>query len=135
MDVDMEEPDGDMSARQSLYKGVCFWPGVRRRELTWGARSRGRYIGLYSSEAAAAQAVAEHEGCTVSALLRPVAMIKLFAKWHKAWILEAALPCDLEAAVARASLHQDMFAAMPGLELWSIHGKYCPWKDALFNAW
>ena len=120
---------------ESLYRGVTYWPGERRRVATWGARAHGEFLGLHSSEQEAAQAVAQHKGCAVVSLLRPAVAIKFFAKWHRAWLLEGALPCDLAAAVARASLHQRMFTAMPGLELWSFQGKVAPWKDALYNAW
>lgn len=123
------------TAMESLYKGVTYWPGERRRVATWGARDNEEFLGLYSSEQEAAQAVAERKGCAVAALLRPAVAIKIFAKWHRAWLLEDALPCDLGAAVARASLHQRMFTAMPGLELWSLQGKTAPWKDALYNSW
>lgn len=50
-------------------------------------------------------------------------------------VLAGTWPGDLTAAVQAEADHQAMFTAEPALHLASIHGKYEPWKSALFRAW
>ena len=45
------------------------------------------------------------------------------------------LPGDVEHAIRAEADHQQMFKADPGYRALSLHGKYGPWKDALFQAW
>ena len=117
--------------KSSLYVGVGWSP----RHAKWFARDGSTNLGLFDEESAAAEAMAAHRSVPVMKLVSPAAQIKLFSVWHQAWTSDNLLPCDLEATIERAHLHQPMFAALPGLEVWSFQGKFGSWKDALWEAW
>lgn len=117
--------------KSSLYVGVGWSP----RHSKWYARDGCTGLGLFDDESAAAEAMAAHRGVPAMKLVSPAAQIQLFSIWHQAWTSDNLLPCDLEATIERAHLHQPMYSALPALEVWSLQGKFGPWKDALWEAW
>ena len=121
----------DRERPHSFYAGVTF------NKRKWMARSQGsqEYLGRFETEAEAAAAAAEAVGQTVEALLIPNRLVAAFRAVSSAYVNASALPGDLEAAIAVAQAHRCMFKALPALEVWSLQGKYLPFKEALHRAW
>lgn len=118
------------------HTGTSFFSGVTFFRGRWMARHQGQYLGRFEDEEEAAAKVAEVAGvASTEELLLPGRLRHLFQAMCPSYIELDALPADLDAMLRVAAEHREMFQAMPALELWSIQGKYLPWKLALFQAW
>lgn len=114
---------------QSWYAGVSFHKGA------WVARWEQAYLGRFPQEQLAAAAVAAASGKSKHDLLLPTRLTAAFSAVVPAYVEVGAVPGDLAATYELASAHLDMYQALPALEVWSIQGKYRPWKIALYEAW
>ena len=125
----------------SKYRCVVWKRQTPRRAASWQVSIKGKYMGIFPTELAAAKEVVRllKLGSVTELLKKPAQYLDKAVARFKAmrafWSQEVFVPGDLESAIAHRSKSAAMFKAEPALEVLSVQGKYGPWKDKLLAAW
>jgi hypothetical protein len=125
----------------SKYRCVVWKRQTPRRAASWQVSIKGKYMGIFPTELAAAKEVVRllKLGSVTELLKKPAQYLDKAVARFKAmrafWSQDVFVPGDLESAIAHRSKSAAMFKAEPALEVLSVQGKYGPWKDKLLAAW